>query len=69
MPKKCEGCGVGINGGTDPPTCHICQKAIDSAEAILENSNEEEEEEANEETAETVDEQQQNQPTIIQVSR
>lgn len=61
--KKCEGCGVGINGGTDPPTCHICQKAIDSAEAMLENSNEEENEEEDEETSDT----QQNQPTIIQV--
>ncbi|CAG2236145.1 KRAB [Mytilus edulis] len=40
--KKCENCGIGINGGDDPPTCHICQKAIENAEALLDETNEEE---------------------------
>ncbi|VDI18504.1 Hypothetical predicted protein [Mytilus galloprovincialis] len=60
--KKCENCGIGINGGDDPPTCHICQKAIENAEALLDETNEEE----NGEMSDTGDSQQ-NQPTIIQV--
>ncbi|XP_052064609.1 zinc finger protein 260-like [Mytilus californianus] len=60
--KKCENCGIGINGGDDPPTCHICQKAIENAEALMDETNEEE----NGEMSDTGDIQQ-NQPTIIQV--
>lgn len=64
VPRKCESCGTGINGEDNPPTCHICQKAIENAEALLEEENDENGEIENVEIAE---QHQTSQPTIIQV--
>lgn len=66
VPKKCEQCGTGINGGEENlPTCHICQKAIENAEVYLDETNEQENGETDE--IQVNNQTQSNQPTIIQV--